>query len=203
MNLKVDGFRLCIAFWKFLCSPIELLLSLQIPCWYIFHEKQENLTKYIPLSSSIAQSHIYLLLFLIVSHWVITPWNLDGCSSAKSRCLQEGTPGWTQPIGCWRHSLGVTAWGFQSSFPQKCLMVCVARALNVCLPPASLLFSSTQHLCLLLNYNSRQVAGARQLMTECYLWFLSSDRETPLMCISDAGKGCQRLCLFLNKDNFV
>lgn len=62
MNLKVDGFRLCMEFSKFLCSPVELLLSLQISCWYLSHEKQENLTKYILLSSSIAQSHIYVVL---------------------------------------------------------------------------------------------------------------------------------------------
>lgn len=188
MNLKIDGFRLWIAFWKFLCSPVELLFSLQIPCWYLFHAKQENLTNYILPSSSVAQSHIYLLLFLIASQWVITPWNLDGCSSAKSGDLQEGTPGWTQPVCCWRHSLGITAWGFQSCSSQTYLMVCVARALNVCLPPSALFFSNTQHLCLLLTYNFSQVARAKQVVTECYSWFWSSDRETPLVCISGAEK---------------
>lgn len=182
-KLKVDGFRLCIAFSKFLCSPVELLLSLQIPCWHLFHERKKI------WQNTYFQSCIYLVLFLVVRQWVIMAWNLGGCSSTKSRGLQEGTSGWTQPIGCWRPvTLGIAVWEFWSSFSQRCLMVCVARALNVCLPPCGLFLSNIQHLCLLWNYDFSQVAGGKQVMTGSYLWFWSSDRETPLKCISDAGK---------------
>lgn len=186
INLKVDAFKLCIAFSKFLCSPVRLLLSPQIPCWYIFHEKQDNLTKYILPSNNATQSHIYLVLFLTVSQWVIMPWNLVGCSSAKSRCLQEGTPGWTQPVGscdAGGHSLK----GFRVPFLRDTWwFVWPELWMSGCLPVTCSWVA--QHLCLLLTYHFSQVAGAKQVMTECYLWFWSHGRETPLTCISDAGK---------------
>lgn len=76
-----------------------------------FPWEEENLAKYIVPSSSAAQSHAYLVLFLIAIQGLIMPWNLDGCSSTKSRGLLEGSPGWAQPTGCWRHSLW--HWGSQ------------------------------------------------------------------------------------------
>lgn len=159
MNLKVDGFRLCAAFSKLLCSPEELLLSLQIPCWYLFIEKQLHLSR-TASDSELVSNHALKLGWLLFS-------KIHGSTGRNPRA---NTACWllkAQPV-----TLGVTAWGFQSSFHQRCLLVCVARALNVCLPPCGLLLSEAQHhLCLLLRYNFSQVAGAKQVMTERYSWF--------------------------------